>query len=340
MCIVGLSTEDCDFKPFYATIPTQIEVFKIYCNPGKKRQFWTTENCKLNSQFNSLFVSNCFGYRQILYKLCICTLSMLTFVQTAYAAEGISVKLSPYVLGEIAGVPITATMLTTWLSMAILIILAFIVRKNLKAVPGKLQNMFELLIGNFFNFVESTLESKELAKKYFPVLMTIFLFLLAMNWTGLLPGVTSIGLFEGHGEETHLIPFFYPPATDLNLAIAFALVAMFFIEMAGIVALGAWKYGGKFITFRGHGIGDRLLNFTVGIIELISELGRLVSFSFRLFGNIFAGKTLLTVALFFVPLFLPIPILAYEVFVGFIQAGVFAFLTLIFIKLAVAEPHH
>jgi F-type H+-transporting ATPase subunit a len=170
--------------------------------------------------------------------------------------------------------------------------------------------------------------------------MTIFLFLLAMNWTGLLPGVTSIGIFEGHGEESHLVPFFYPPATDLNIAIAFAFVAMFVIEMAGITAMGFWKYGSKFITFKGHGIGNRLINFTVGIIELISEIGRLVSFSFRLFGNIFAGKTLLTVAIFFVPLILPVPILVYEVFVGFIQAGVFAFLTLIFIKLAVAEPHH
>jgi len=265
---------------------------------------------------------------------------MYTFVQTAHAAEGISVKLSPYVLGDVFGVPITATMLTTWLSMAILIVVAIFVKKNLKAIPSKLQNIFEMILGGFYEFVENTLESKSLAKKYFPVLMTIFLFLLAMNWTGLLPGVTSIGVFEGHGAETHFIPFFYPPATDLNLTIAFALIAMFVIEFAGIVALGAWKYGGKFITFKGHGIGDRLINFTVGIIELISELGRLVSFSFRLFGNIFAGKTLLTVALFFVPLFLPIPILAYEVFVGFIQAGVFAFLTLIFIKLAVAEPHH
>lgn len=265
---------------------------------------------------------------------------MLSFVQTAHAAEGLSVKLSPYVLGELFGVPITATLLTTWLSMAILIVLAIIVGKNLKTIPGKLQNIFEMIVGGAFDFVASTLESRSLATKYFPVLMTIFLFLLAMNWTGLLPGVTSIGIFEGHGEESHLVPFFYPPATDLNIAIAFALVAMFFIEMAGILAMGFWKYGSKFITFRGHGIANRLINFTVGIIELISEIGRLVSFSFRLFGNIFAGKTLLTVAIFFVPLILPVPILVYEVFVGFIQAGVFAFLTLIFIKLAVAEPHH
>ncbi len=264
----------------------------------------------------------------------------MSVIATAHAAEGISVKLSPYVVGEFFGVPITATMLTTWLSMIILITLAVVVGKNLKAVPGKLQNAFEVIIGGTYDFVADTLESKTLATKYFPILMTIFLFLLAMNWTGLLPGVTSIGFFEGHGEEHHLIPLFYPPATDLNLAIAFAFIAMIVIEVAGITALGAWKYGSKFISFRGHTIGERLISFIVGLIELISELGRLVSFSFRLFGNIFAGKTLLTVALFFVPLLLPIPILAYEVFVGFIQAGVFAFLTLIFIKLAVAEPHH
>lgn len=265
---------------------------------------------------------------------------MLDFIQTAHAAEGISVKLSPYIVGHIGAMPITATMLTTWVSMLILCVGAFLLRGKLKMIPGKFQSMVELLVGGAYSYVESTLESKDLAKKYFPVLMTIFLFLLAMNWTGLLPGVTSIGFFEGHGEEEHLVPLFYPPATDLNLAIAFAFIAMFVIEAAGIMALGFLKYGSKFINFSGHTIGQRILNFFVGLIELISELGRLISFSFRLFGNIFAGKTLLTVALFFVPLFLPIPILAYEVFVGFIQAGVFAFLTLIFIKLAVAEPHH
>lgn len=258
---------------------------------------------------------------------------MFSLVQTAHAAEGISVKLNPYIVGEVFGVPITATLITTWLAMLILIVIAVLLKSRLKLVPNKFQSSVEALVGGAYNYVETTLESKDLARKYFPVLMTIFLFLLVMNWVGLLPGVTSIGYYAGHGEESHFIPFLYPPATDLNIAIAFALVAMFVIEFAGIVALGALKYGGKFINFSSP------LNFLVGIIELISEIGRLVAFSFRLFGNIFAGKTLLVVAMFFVPLLLPVPILAYEVFVGFIQAGVFAFLTLIFIKLAVAEPH-
>lgn len=258
---------------------------------------------------------------------------MFSLVNTAHAAEGISVKLSPYVIGEFGGLTITATLLTSWLAMLLLIVFAVYMHSQLSAIPGKLQSTVELLIGGAYDYVAETLESKPLASKYFPILMTIFIFLLVMNWVGLLPGVTSIGFYEGHGSDTHFIPFLYPPATDLNIAIAFAFIAMVVIEFAGIVALGAWKYGGKFINFSSP------MNFIVGLIELISELGRLVSFSFRLFGNIFAGKTLLTVALFFAPFILPVPILMYEVFVGFIQAGVFAFLTLIFIKLAVAEPH-
>lgn len=249
--------------------------------------------------------------------------------ETHEAAEGISVHLAPYIVGYLGGFPVTSTLLTSWLAMIVLVVFAFFFSRKLKEVPGKFQALIEMIIGGLYDFAADTLESKELARKYFPVLMTIFLFLLVMNWIGLLPGVTSIGYYD---EHHHLIPFFYPPATDLNITLAFAFVAVAVIEFAGIVALGAVKYGGKFITFKGKNIGDRLLNFVVGIIELISEVARLVSFSFRLFGNIFAGKTLLVVSIFFVPFILPVPIMVYETFVGFIQAGVFAFLTLIFIK--------
>ena len=252
------------------------------------------------------------------------------FVATAHAADGISITLAPYVLGYVGALPITSTLVTSWLAMVLLLLAAWLLGRNLNTVPGKVQSVVELTIGGAYDYVANTLESQTLAKRYFPIIMTIFLSLLTMNWLGLLPGVTSIGFYD----EGKLIPFFYPPATDLNLALAYALVAVFVVQLAGILALGAFKYGSKFINFSSP------IAFLVGIIELISEIGRLISFSFRLFGNIFAGKTLLTVAIFFVPLLLPIPILAYEVFVGFIQAGVFAFLTLIFIKLAVAEPHH
>jgi F-type H+-transporting ATPase subunit a len=255
-------------------------------------------------------------------------------IATAYAAEsGIHVKLSPYIVGEIFGVPITATMLTTWLTMAILIGLALLVRAKISAIPGKLQSIFEIIIGGVYDYMAGVLESRTLALKYFPVVMTIFLFILGLNWVGLLPGVTSIGLYEVHDGVEHFTPLLYPAATDLNITIAFAIVAFFTIELAGVLAIGLFKYTGKFINFHSP------LGFVIGIIELISELARLISFSFRLFGNIFAGKTLLVVIMFFIPYVVPVPLVAFELFVGFIQAFVFAILTLFFIKLAVEEPH-
>jgi F-type H+-transporting ATPase subunit a len=262
------------------------------------------------------------------------TLIFMLGIATAYAAEGgIHVKLAPYIVGEFLGVPITATMLTTWLTMAVLIGLAFLVKAKIATVPGKLQSMFELIIGGVYDYMSEVLESKTMARKYFPVVMTIFLFVLALNWVGLLPGVTSIGLYEVHDGVEHFTPLLYPAGTDLNITIAFAIVAFFTIELAGVLAIGLFKYTGKFINFKSP------LGFIIGIIELISELARLISFSFRLFGNIFAGKTLLVVVMFFVPYFVPVPLIAFEVFVGFIQAFVFAILTLFFIKLAVEEPH-
>lgn len=254
-------------------------------------------------------------------------------VNTAYAAEGITVKLSPYILGEVFGVPITATLVTTWLTMALLIALAFTVKSRLKAIPGKLQSTMEVVIGFVFDYIASVLENRELAKKAFPIIMTIFLFILALNWVGLMPGVTSVGFIEGEGSDAHLVPLLYPANTDLNITIGFAIVAFFTIEIIGILTLGLFTYFSKFINFRSP------IGFIVGIIELASELVRLVSFSFRLFGNIFAGKVLLLVIMFFVPYIIPMPLILFEIFVGFVQAFVFAILTLYFIKLAVEAPH-
>ena len=198
----------------------------------------------------------------------------------------------------------------------------------------RIEQEIEALVGSTYEYIAETLESRELARKYFPLIMTVFIFILSLNWLGLLPGVSSIGIYsELHGEQK-LVPFLYPANTDLNITLAFALIAFFTIQFSGIAAIGAFKYAGKFINFSSP------LAFAVGLIDLISEIARLISFSFRLFGNIFAGKTLLVVVIFFVPYFVPVPIMAFEVFVGFIQAFVFAILTLFFIKIATSEPAH
>lgn len=273
--------------------------------------------------------------------------------------EGIHIALKAGKLTEVFGVPITNTMLMSWIVMIVLIVLGYTVGTNLQKIPGKLQTFFEMFFAFFIDYIEEVLNSRELARRFFPFLATFFLFILLCNWFELMPGVESIYMEQrAHAEETldegmvaeidshddayvkenveaevHKVPLFYPATVDLNFTLAMALISFVMIEVSGIMYVGGLKYFSKFINF------SSVIGFFVGIIELISEFARIVSFSFRLFGNMFAGETLIIVASFFVPLLLPMPIMLYEVFVGIIQASIFTLLTLFFIKLAIAESH-
>lgn len=256
-------------------------------------------------------------------------------MNTAHAASDASftIHLAPKILGHVFNVPITNTLITTWVVIAVLIVFAYVFRKRLKEMPGKFQLIIEELIAYTYTFVAETLENQKLANKVFPLILTIFIFVLTANWVGLLPGIDSIGIYETtHGEKS-LTGFFHPATTDLNVTLALALISFFAIEVIGISLLGTAQYAKKFFNFKSP------ISFLVGIIELFSEFARLIAFSFRLFGNIFAGKTLILVAIFFVPYILPVPLMAFELFVGFIQAFIFAILTLFFIRLATEEPH-
>ena len=241
----------------------------------------------------------------------------------------ITVELKATVLGHILGLPITNSLLMTWLVMAILIIFAFFFGRSLKMVPGKFQAGVEWALSGGMDYVAETFEDMKLAKRFFPLLATIFIFIALGNLLEFFPGVGSIGIFQ----NGMLVPLFRAPAADLNFTLALTIISFLTIELTGIFTLGILKYGGKFVNFKSP------IGFVVGLIELISNLGRLISFSFRLFGNIFAGEVLIIVASFFLPYFLPVPLMAFEMFVGIVQAVVFAMLTMFFIKLAVMEPH-
>jgi F-type H+-transporting ATPase subunit a len=208
--------------------------------------------------------------------------------------------------------------------------MAFFVGKNINIVPSRLQILLEEIITYIHTFMKETLENDAVARKYLPLLVTIFLFIATANILEFTPGIGSLGFFE-HGGE--FIPLLRSVNTDLNVTLALAIIAVIIIEVAGIAVLGFFKYAGKFINFSSP------LNFAVGLIELVSEVSRLVSFSFRLFGNIFAGEVLLAVATYFAPYIVPAPLMAFELFVGVVQAAVFSLLTLFFIKLAIADPH-
>ncbi|RJQ35387.1 ATP synthase F0 subunit A [Candidatus Parcubacteria bacterium] len=243
---------------------------------------------------------------------------------------GISVSLAAERLGHIAGIPITNTLLMSWVVMVILITVAFLVGRRIKLVPSRLQLFFEEVITYVHNFMRETLENDKVARRYLPLLLTLFLFIALANLLEFTPGIGhSIGFYQ----DGHLVPLLRSMNTDLNVTLAFAIISVIVIEIAGVMALGFWRYAGKFLNFSSP------VNFAVGLIELVSEVSRLVTFSFRLFGNIFAGEVLLAVVAFFVPYVLPAPLMAFELFVGVLQAAVFSLLTLFFIKLAITDMH-
>lgn len=220
-----------------------------------------------------------------------------------------------------------------------LMLLSRSIVKNWQEVPKGIQNVFEVALESLLDLVQSVTQDRKQALQFFPLIATIFLFVLFSNWAGLLPGLGTVGV-NHVGETGHatIIPFLRSTSADLNFTLALSLITVLTIQFTGIAAMGIVKYGKKFFISPFHkpyGIGT-----AVGILELVSEIGKTISFTFRLFGNVFAGEVLLTVMLHLVPYLLPLPFLFLEIFVGFIQAVVFAMLTLVFLKMATLEPEH
>lgn len=234
--------------------------------------------------------------------------------------------------------PVTNALLIGVIVSGLLIFFITRVTKNLSLVPRGLQNVLEIIFEALLELVESVTQDKKQARQFFPLIATIFLFVLISNWAGLLPGLGTVGIYGEHNGHHTIIPFLRSTSADLNFTLALSLITVITVQFTGIAAMGIVKYGKKFLISPFHkpyGIGT-----VVGILELVSELGKIISFTFRLFGNVFAGEVLLTVMLHLVPYFLPLPFMFLEVFVGFIQAVVFAMLTLVFLKMATLEPEH
>lgn len=241
-------------------------------------------------------------------------------------------------LFSIGNLPITNAFLVGLIVSGFLILLIQKTRKRMELVPRGLQNIVEIVFEGLLDLVESVTQDKKQAKQFFPLIATIFLFVLFANWIGLLPGLGTVGLLHGEGTHATIIPFLRSTSADLNFTIALSLIAVISVQVTGIAALGIVKYGKKFFISPFH--KPYVIGTAVGVLELVSEMGKIISFTFRLFGNVFAGEVLLTVMLHLVPFFLPLPFMFLEVFVGFIQAVVFAMLTLVFLKMAVVEVEH
>lgn len=231
-------------------------------------------------------------------------------------------------IGSIGFLPITNSIFTTWLVMLFLVVFTVVVNSRLSLIPSRLQLIAEGMVGGIYGLFQSVTGDR--TKIYFPLVGTLFIFILFLNWAGLLPGVGTIGLEKYVHGEKEFIPIFRAGSADLNTTIALALVAMGCIQFFGVKYLGL-KYVHKFINFSSP------IYFFVGILEIVGEFSRILSFAFRLFGNIFAGEVLLTVIAFLMPVIAPIPFMGMELFVGFIQALVFSLLTAVFLSVATAE---
>jgi F-type H+-transporting ATPase subunit a len=222
---------------------------------------------------------------------------------------------------------ITNSLLDTFLVDGLLIGLMVAVNKKISLVPGILQNLIEMAVEAFYEITESV--SGENASKIFPYLMSFFLFILLANWTGLIPGISAIGLKEGNT----IVPFFRPATSDLNTTLGLALISLVATHIMSIQVTGIKDYVGRYISLNP-------LNLYIGVLELVGEVVKVVSLSFRLFGNVFAGEVVLgTVSTIFAVLF-PLPFLMLEVVVGLVQALVFSMLTMAFMAVLTTPHHH
>jgi F-type H+-transporting ATPase subunit a len=284
----------------------------------------------------------------------------------------IHISIAPETLFTVGPVNVTNSLFMMFVVMGLLLIVGSLIARSAKLVPGRWQSLFEVAASFILDLVEST-GGKSFGRRIFPLVGSVFIFILLANYTGILPGVGTIGFYReeaaaevaaggesaeeaaipeagvapaSEGDEEHaaaeevhhtvLVPILRAPTADLNQTLALALVTFTTIQVMGI---------------RAHGVGGRLKHMAdppfIFPIELVSEFGRIISLSARLFGNVFAGEVLLAVMYALAnavriainPLWVPVVFIFLELLFGTIQALVFALLTAIYITMAAGDSH-
>jgi F-type H+-transporting ATPase subunit a len=274
----------------------------------------------------------------------------------------IEIRITPDVLFYIGPLPVTNTLLCTWLVIIGLILFFYFGTRRRDMVPRGMQNLVEWIIEQIQGLVYGV-SGKDKGKKFFPLVATFFIFILAANLIDILPGVDTIGsidltkLHEAHTSAQPIlgfllvgdlsnafVPWFRPPTSDLNLNFAMSLTAVITAWAFGFVTLGPAEFFNKYLSFGtlirsvrkfdALGIFQGFIEVFVGLLELLDEVTRILSLAFRLFGNIFAGAAVLAVFAFILPFAAAIAFIPLELFVGFVQALVFSLLTLVYLEIA------
>ncbi len=240
--------------------------------------------------------------------------------------------------------PVTNSLVTSWLAVFLIIILAIVIRLKLKKIPKVFQSIVEMIIDGALDMMDLVTNDRKKSEQVFPVIFSIFIFILINNWSGLLPGIGAI-TFNG-------VALFRGGTADLNTTLALGIFSVIAANIFGIIITGVWTHFNKFINLKvlaqipSKAIKDPTIilvnpiTFFVGLIEIVGEIAKIASLSFRLFGNVFAGEVLIGSIAVMAAYLVPLPFMFLELIVGVIQALIFAVLTLVYFTIASMEHEH
>lgn len=243
---------------------------------------------------------------------------------------------------------VTNALLTSWVAVLVIIVLAIFLRAKLRAIPGKLQNIFEMIIEGALGMCDQVTNDRALSLRIFPFAISVFFFILVNNWLGIMP-LGGFGIVEEGQHGLLFIPFLRGSTADINTTISLAIMAVLGANLFGVFSIGIWKTLNKYVNLKAlGGIFTKIrhdptiiivapITFFVGLIEIVGEFAKVASLSFRLFGNVFAGEVLLVSIAALVAYLIPIPFLFLEILVGVIQALIFSILLVVYFTIGASD---
>ncbi len=252
---------------------------------------------------------------------------------------------------HIGSFTVTNALFTSWIVVFMITIISIVIRSSIKQIPTGIQNLFEFIIEGAEKLADQITGDRKTTDKAFPIVFTVFFIVLLNNWMGIMP-FGGFGLIEMTDHGKVFIPLIRSGTADINGTLPLAILSVLGANLFGIFSIGLWKTINKYVNLKALGSIFRKIKkeptilmtapimFAVGFLELIGEFAKIASLSFRLFGNVFAGEVLLASMGAIIAYLLPTPFIILEVFVGVIQAFIFAILTLVYYTIASHDHDH
>ncbi len=254
-------------------------------------------------------------------------------------------------IAHIGNFTITNALFTSWIVVFIIVVIAVVLRFKLNKIPKGIQNFFEIIFEGAIKLCNQVTQDEKITYKAFPIVLAIFMFVLINNWMGIMP-FGGFGLIEMTDHGKAFIPLIRSGTADVNGTLPIAIFAVLGANLFGVVSIGLWKTFNKYVNLKALGevftkvrkdptvLMIAPIMVFVSVLELIGEIAKIASLSFRLFGNVFAGEVLLASMAAILAYVMPTPFLLLEVFVGVIQAFIFSILTLVYFTIASQDHSH